>query len=163
MPGARYTYKHFRTLLGRARARASVGACAPCTVQTGLQEKVTFLQMGKGLSGDALFGAVVRLPAVLQLALALLAVLVLYHQVRCLFAGGHGRAEAAGGACAMLAVSSALRCTMTHVRALLSFTGGLANSALATCAHPHACTLQCRSLWLHSRHSGKGRETDSWA
>jgi hypothetical protein len=50
--------------------------------QTGFQEKVAFIQMGKGLSGAALFGGVVRIPAVIVLLLAFLAVVVLYHQVR---------------------------------------------------------------------------------
>jgi len=67
----------FHKFVGRAVWCMGLAAMA-----TGIQEKTTFLQAGKGLSGDALFGAVIRLPGVALLLLALLACLVLFHQVR---------------------------------------------------------------------------------
>ncbi|KAL6763634.1 eukaryotic cytochrome b561-domain-containing protein [Haematococcus lacustris] len=50
-------------------------------IATGLQEKTSFLQMGKGLKGDQLYSGIVRLPAVAMVLLALLGLVVLYHQV----------------------------------------------------------------------------------
>jgi cytochrome b-561 len=46
---------------------------------TGLQEKTTFLQMGKKLAGDEVYGPAMRLPALALLMLAVTALLVLYH------------------------------------------------------------------------------------
>ncbi|EFJ50224.1 hypothetical protein VOLCADRAFT_116942 [Volvox carteri f. nagariensis] len=60
---------------GAAAWLAALGAVA-----TGLQEKVTFMQM-KTLTRKDLFGPAVRLPAVVLPLLVVLALLVLYHQV----------------------------------------------------------------------------------
>jgi hypothetical protein len=56
--------------------------CPPhLSPQAGLQEKVTFAQMGGKLSGDALYGPLFRLPAAALLLALALAAAVLYHQV----------------------------------------------------------------------------------
>ncbi|GAX77908.1 hypothetical protein CEUSTIGMA_g5350.t1 [Chlamydomonas eustigma] len=47
---------------------------------TGIQEKVTFIQMGKALSGVDLYSNLVRIPAIILVLLPLLAMAVLYHQ-----------------------------------------------------------------------------------
>ena len=49
------------------------------TAATGIQEKTAFLQMGKKLAGDEVFGPIMRLPALTLLMLALTALLVLFH------------------------------------------------------------------------------------
>ncbi|GLC43932.1 hypothetical protein PLESTB_000211100 [Pleodorina starrii] len=59
---------------GMAAWLAGLGAVA-----TGLQEKVTFIQM-KGLPREDLYRSIVRLPAVVLPLLVVLAALVLYHQ-----------------------------------------------------------------------------------
>eukprot|EP00197_Chlamydomonas_leiostraca_P002725 CAMPEP_0202857748 /NCGR_PEP_ID=MMETSP1391-20130828/565_1 /ASSEMBLY_ACC=CAM_ASM_000867 /TAXON_ID=1034604 /ORGANISM="Chlamydomonas leiostraca, Strain SAG 11-49" /LENGTH=268 /DNA_ID=CAMNT_0049536589 /DNA_START=138 /DNA_END=944 /DNA_ORIENTATION=+ len=73
----------FRLALGPVHKFAGYAtwSCGLAAMATGLQEKVTFLQLGKALSGDALYGAVIRLPAVAVVLLVVLAVSVLYHQV----------------------------------------------------------------------------------
>ena len=53
----------------------------PCCLQTGLQEKVTFIQFGKALAGEALYSGLVRLPAATLVVLPLMAMAVLFHQV----------------------------------------------------------------------------------
>ncbi|KAF5837034.1 eukaryotic cytochrome b561-domain-containing protein [Dunaliella salina] len=65
----------FHKFVGRAVWCMGLAAMA-----TGIQEKTTFLQTGKGLSGDALYGGIIVLPGVALLMLALLACLVLFHQ-----------------------------------------------------------------------------------
>ena len=47
-------------------------------VQVGLQEKTTFLQLGKGLKNPQLRTAIMVLPALLQLLIAALGTLVLF-------------------------------------------------------------------------------------
>ena len=47
----------------------------------GIQEKTTFVQQGKSLSGAALFTDYLKIPAALQLLLAFTGLLVLYHHV----------------------------------------------------------------------------------
>ena len=50
--------------------------------QTGIQEKSTFVSTSTSLSGDALYSEVMRIPLIMTLALALLAMAVLYNQVK---------------------------------------------------------------------------------
>ncbi|KAK9814792.1 hypothetical protein WJX72_011556 [[Myrmecia] bisecta] len=62
------------TFLGKA-----VFVAGLATMAAGIQEKTTFLQMGKKLTGEALFGAEMRIPAALQLLLIFTGLLVLFH------------------------------------------------------------------------------------
>ncbi|PNW74130.1 hypothetical protein CHLRE_13g586600v5 [Chlamydomonas reinhardtii] len=62
--------------LGAATWLAGLGAIA-----TGLQEKITFMQMSKVVTGAALYGPAVRVPAAVLVLLVVLAALVLYFQV----------------------------------------------------------------------------------
>lgn len=50
-------------------------------LQTGIQEKTTFVQNGKSLSGGALFSDTLKIPASLLLLLAFTGILVLYHHM----------------------------------------------------------------------------------
>lgn len=57
----------------------STWALGMATIATGVQEKTTFVQMGKKLSGEQVFDPIMRLPATIVLMLALTALLVLFH------------------------------------------------------------------------------------
>ncbi|KAG2497179.1 hypothetical protein HYH03_004768 [Edaphochlamys debaryana] len=61
-------------------AGAATWVAGLAAVATGLQEKVTFLQMGKGLKAPAVFGPIIRLPAVCLPLLVVLGAAVLYMQ-----------------------------------------------------------------------------------
>lgn len=60
-------------------AGLSVWLLGLAAVASGLQEKVTFIQMGAKLADADLYGPIVRLPAVALLLVAATAVLVGYH------------------------------------------------------------------------------------
>lgn len=49
------------------------------SMQVGIQEKTTFMQDGMKLQGSALYRSYLKIPATLQLLLALTGLFVLYH------------------------------------------------------------------------------------
>lgn len=51
------------------------------SLQMGIQEKTTFVQMGKSLQGAGLFSDYLKIPASLVLLLAFTGIFVLYHHM----------------------------------------------------------------------------------